>query len=113
MKALLDENLDPRLKNHINSDELTIEIFSIKDMKWLGLKNGELLTQAIKERFDIFISADRQLKHQQNLPAYNINVIVFKLVKNNFPNQLLKIPELIKIAEKISFDKINTGYFEI
>ena len=48
MKALPDENLDPRLKNHINSDKLTIEIFSVKDMKWFGLKNGELLTEAIK-----------------------------------------------------------------
>lgn len=113
MKALLDENLDPRLKNHINSDKLTIEIFTVKDMKWLGLKNGELITKAIKERFDIFISADLQLKHQQNLPAYNINVIVLKLVKNNFPNQLLKIPELIQKVENISFDKNNIGYFEI
>ncbi|MBK8984240.1 MAG: hypothetical protein IPM38_18450 [Ignavibacteria bacterium] len=87
---MLDENLDPRLKNYINSDKLTIEIFSVKDMNWLGLKNGELLTQAIKERFDIFISADRQLKHQQNLVAYNINVIVLKLIKNNFPTNFLK-----------------------
>ncbi len=66
-------------------------------MKWLGLKNGELLMKAASEKFDLFITADQQLKHQQNLPVYNVNIVILRLPKNDFPNQLLKIPGIILI----------------
>jgi len=34
---------------------------------WSGLKNGALLTVAEEARFDLFITADQELSHQQNL----------------------------------------------
>ncbi len=41
MKILLDENLPVELKNEF--DDESFDIFSVKDMKWGGIKNGELL----------------------------------------------------------------------
>ncbi|MFZ1321052.1 MAG: hypothetical protein WAT71_05805 [Ignavibacteria bacterium] len=113
MKVLLDENLDPRLKDRLTSDKFSFEIFSVRDMNWLGLKNGELLKKAILGNFDIFVSADQQLKYQQNLPALKINIVILKLVKNNFSNQILKLAELALISERIFSDKTKIGYFEI
>ena len=40
MKILLDENIDVRFKNSFTGK---IEVFTIKDMQWNGIKNGQLL----------------------------------------------------------------------
>ncbi|MDQ3019280.1 MAG: hypothetical protein M3R36_01725 [Bacteroidota bacterium] len=42
MKILIDESLDVRIKNHFGK----YETFTVKDMKWLGTKNGKLLKLA-------------------------------------------------------------------
>ena len=41
MRILLDENIDVRFK-YLFKDTLH-EVFTVKDMNWLGIKNGELL----------------------------------------------------------------------
>ena len=53
MKILLDENIPKRLKYRII--ESGYEANSIRDMNWLGLKDGELLKQAVENGFDVFI----------------------------------------------------------
>jgi hypothetical protein len=44
-------------------------------MGWGGTKNGELLCRAATE-FDAFITADKQLRHQQNLAGLPVSVVV-------------------------------------
>ena len=52
MKILLDENLPHNIKTDFGS---TFEISTVRDMGWLGKKNGELLTLLTSHNFDIFI----------------------------------------------------------
>jgi len=82
-------------------------------MNWLGMKNGELLSRAVENEFDIFISADKQIKYQQNLMKYGINIIILKLQKNNFSNQISKISVLNSLIEYIYLNNIRNDYFEI
>jgi hypothetical protein len=49
-------------------------------MGWASKRNGELLRLAERE-FDVFLTVDRKLQHQQNLPAFDIAVII--LVANS------------------------------
>ena len=44
-------------------------------MGWAGLKNGDLLNKAQKE-FDVFITNDQNLSFQQNLPKFQIAVLI-------------------------------------
>jgi hypothetical protein len=39
------------------------------EMGWAALKNGELLDAAEADSFDILITADKNLRYQQNLSA--------------------------------------------
>ena len=48
MKILLDESLSRKLKSFFGSEN---EVFSVKDMDWLGKKNGELLRLWIENKF--------------------------------------------------------------
>ena len=71
LRILLDECLDRRLTSEIKGHF----VWTVQDKSWAGLKNGELLSKAQKE-FDVFITSDQNLSFQQNLPRYDIAVLV-------------------------------------
>ena len=62
MKLLLDENLPKRLKNDFPEHE----VFTVRDKGWNSVKNGELLGLMLTENFDVLITFDQNLEHQQN-----------------------------------------------
>ena len=57
---------------------------------WDTLKNGELLDAAEAARFDVFVTTDRNIRHQQSLTHRKIAVVVlekarWKLIKRGSP----------------------------
>jgi len=71
VRVLLDESLPRRLARHLGD----IEVATVFDRGWTGLKNGELLTQASAD-FTVFVTADQNLRYQQNLKGFDIGVVV-------------------------------------
>jgi hypothetical protein len=69
-RILLDECLDRRLAKQISGHYIQ----TAADKGWAGLDNGQLLVKAEKE-FDVFITVDRNLSFQQNLPKFDIAVL--------------------------------------
>lgn len=49
MKILLDENIDVCLKNYFPEG---YEVFTVRDMRWNGIKNGALLLLLEENSFD-------------------------------------------------------------
>ena len=47
-------------------------------MGWSGIRNGELLEKMRQERFDVFITGDRNLQFQQDIPAAGVAVVVLR-----------------------------------
>jgi hypothetical protein len=68
-------------------------------MGWAGLDNGELLVRA-EEDFDVFITVDRNLTFQQNLPKFDIAVVVLRARTN-------RLKDLIPLVPK-TLDALNT-----
>lgn len=93
MKILLDENIDVRFKNYFSQ---RFEVFTVKDMLWNGIKNGELLSLLKKNNFDAWIVADKNIPYQQNLSNLPCLVIVLDVYRNTLKNLLPLIPEIIK-----------------
>lgn len=60
-------------------------------MGWAGVTNGELLQKA-EGAFDVLITADKKLRHQQNFTGRKIGVIV--LPTNRIPDVILLIPAI-------------------
>jgi len=89
VKILLDECLDRRLAKEI----VGYEVKTVPQMSWAGIKNGELMRLAETE-FDVFITVDRNLSFQQNLPKFNIAVLVLRAKSN-------RLADLQPFAEKI------------
>ena len=99
MKILIDENLPVKLKRSFEDHD----IFTVRDMKWDSYKNGKLLSSAIANGFDILMTSDKNLQHQQNFNKLNIALIVFnvRLLKWQFIEPLIpKAKEVIPLIEK-------------
>lgn len=71
MRILLDEMLPPQLRDMLDE----YEISSVQEMGWTGIKNGELLKRASRS-FDVFLTADKNLRYQQNLKNLAVAIIV-------------------------------------
>lgn len=57
-------------------------IRTVKDMGWLGKKNGELLRLAASNEFNFFITLDKNLKNQQNLEKVGLKFIILHAINN-------------------------------
>jgi hypothetical protein len=79
-RVLLDENIDRQLKPLFHAD---LEVLTVREEGWDGLKNGELLRVAAVT-FDVFVTMDRNLPYQQNLTVLNLAVIVIRSISNSF-----------------------------
>lgn len=77
MKLLFDECIDRKFTREF----VGYEVKTFPQMGWAGIKNGQLLTLAEAE-FDAFITVDRNLSFQQNLPQFDIAVIVLQASSN-------------------------------
>ena len=90
MKVFIDECIDWRLSRDIVGHEVK----TARQMGWSTIKNGELLALAAKE-FDVFVTVDRNLSFQQNLPAFAIAVIVPRAPSNRLADLKPLIAELL------------------
>jgi len=51
----------------------------IKDCGWDTLSNGDLLAEAERAGFDVFLTADKNIQYQQNLAGRRIAVVVLSI----------------------------------
>ncbi len=69
------------------------------------MRNGELLSVAEKE-FDVLITADQNLEHQQNMIHFDISVIVLVASDNRLPTLKPSIPALHNALKTIQSHEI-------
>ena len=69
-------------------------------MGWSGAENGRLLALA-QQQFDAFVTVDRNLSFQQNLPAFDIAVIVLRAGSNRLQDLLPLVPEVLACLDDL------------
>ena len=89
MRILLDESLPHELAPLIGGHEVS----TVRDEGWSGIKNGKLLALAAT-KFDLFLTADRNLEFQQNLSKLPLAVVVLIARKNRIQDIEPLLPEL-------------------
>ena len=90
MRVLIDECVDWRLSRDIVGHDVK----TARQMDWSTIRNGELLASAASE-FDVFVTVDRNLSFQQNLPAFSIAVIVLRAKTNRLSDLRPLVPDLL------------------
>lgn len=96
MRILLDENLDWRLRRELPGHEIE----SVPLIGWAGLKNGALLAEAEK-RFDVLLTMDSNMVHQQNLARFRIAIIALHARSNRLAETRPLMAEVLEVLAKI------------
>jgi hypothetical protein len=96
MKLLLDECV-PRV---LCADFPEHDCRTVTQMKWHGVSNGALLARA-GETFEVFLTVDRNLRHQQNLKKLPIAVIVVHVPNNDYDALRALVPQIRKALARI------------
>jgi hypothetical protein len=71
VRILLDESLPRGLNGLLGG----FDVVTVPEQGWQSMKNGELLRRA-SGTFDVFVTADQNLEHQQNIAALPLAVVV-------------------------------------
>ena len=65
-------------------------------MGWSGMRNGELLAAA-EDEFDVLITMDQNMQHQQHLPRYDLAVILLTSVSNRLQDTARMVPSIERV----------------
>ena len=87
MNILLDECTPRIVKKRLPH----FAISTVQEMGWAGIKNGMLLKLA-EAQFEVFITTDKNLRHQQNLANRKLALIL--LPTNQVPIVAALVPEI-------------------
>ncbi len=80
MRVLLDENIPRRLLGLLAEDLAAV---TVAEAGWKGKKNGELLAAA-EEEFDVLLTMDRSIEHQQNLSRFDLAIVRLVAPRNTY-----------------------------
>jgi predicted nuclease of predicted toxin-antitoxin system len=103
MKLLLDECVTRKLKR----DFATHEVHTIEEAGLKGLENGTLLRSAAG-KYDVLITVDRNMEHQQNIVSLNIAILVLAAKKNDYAPLRLLVPQALNVLNHVSSGEIAT-----
>jgi hypothetical protein len=69
-------------------------------MRWGGTKNGALLSLAAAQ-FDVLLTADQNLEHQQDVSKYSIGVVVLAARSNRMEHLRPLVPRTLAAIDAV------------
>lgn len=102
MRILLDECVDQRFRRELPGHEVS----TVQESGWAGKKNGELLALAA-QRFEVFVTVDRNLFFQQNVTKLEVAVIVLSSRTNRLADLKPLAPKVLTALAKIKAGEIS------
>lgn len=72
MRVLFDQGTPVPIKRYLTGHEVTLSV----DAGWDRLRNGELLTVAENDGFEVLLTTDKNLRYQQDLKGRAIAIVV-------------------------------------
>jgi hypothetical protein len=75
------------------------DVAHVLDLGWQGRKNGVLLASMLDAGFTVFVTVDRNVPYQQNIPASGLIVIVLQAAKNRLVDLRPLMPAVREILQ--------------
>ena len=91
MKILLDHNLDRRLKKHLGQ----FDVSTTHEMGWDDVLNGELLSLAEANGYQVLLTADSNIKHQQNMSGRSLSIVVLRAYDNRLTTHVEMLDDIL------------------
>jgi predicted nuclease of predicted toxin-antitoxin system len=111
MKILIDEQLPTKLKNIFL--DFGYDVLTVRDMKWLGTKNGELLKLMAVNNFNVLLTNDKNLYYQQKISALKICIVNINCKTNRYEDVFEIIDQIKNKLKEVESYLLSTpgGYF--
>ncbi len=90
MRVLLDECVPRPLRRELSDHDVR----TVTEMGWSGRKNGELLWLAASHGFDVFLTVDQNLPHQQALRQAGLAIVVLVARTNRLDDLIGLMPSV-------------------
>jgi predicted nuclease of predicted toxin-antitoxin system len=97
MKILLDECLPRKIKNSLAMHECR----TVPEVGLAGKRNGELLSLAEEQGYEIFVTMDKGVEYEQNLRARKLAIIILRAKSNRLGDLLPLLPACLARMESI------------
>ena len=91
MRVLLDECVPRRLTREIVGHDVR----TVPQEGWSGKKNGELLRLMSAAGFEVLLTVDQGIRHQQNLRAAGVAVVVMVGASNRLADLVPLVPDVL------------------
>lgn len=101
MRILLDECVTKRIKPFLPG----FEVFTVTEMGWNGTKNGKLLALCVKNGFDLLLTIDKNMMHQQNLDKFEVTIAVLNSLTSKVEELKLFVPSFTKQVNNLAKHK--------
>jgi len=88
-RVLFDEDMPRQLRRDLPE----FFIRTAQEEGWSSIQNGELLRRAATT-FDVMVTADQRLQHQQNIARFDIGVVVIISVDTRLIHLRQLLPQL-------------------
>jgi predicted nuclease of predicted toxin-antitoxin system len=107
MKVLLDECIPQKLKSQLPE----FDVYTVSELGWGGVKNGQLMTLCVAHTFDILLTIDKNMTYQQNLEKYPVTIVLLNSFTSKVEELVRFIPAFVKQA--YSFERHKSYIIEL
>ena len=90
MRLLIDESIPEQIEPHLSEFSPS----TVRRERLKGLRNGVLLRAAVDRGFTVIVSADQNLRFQQNLAKIGIGAVVIVNIRNRMQDILPILPKI-------------------
>ena len=95
MKLLFDQGTLAPLRRHLHGHSVD----TLAEKGWSRKGNGELLDLAEREAYEVLVTTDQSLPHQQNLARWRVGVVV--LLSTDWSRVRLCTREIARAIEAV------------
>ena len=96
MRVLFDQGAPAPLRAVLSQHDVS----TAYELGWSDLTNGELLDSAERDGYEVLVTTDTNLRHQQNLGARRIAVVVLR--STSWPRIQRAIPSVVGAIDTAS-----------
>lgn len=97
MRILLDESVPARFGELLTGHTAV----TVQRQGWKSTRNGKLLALAASAGFDVLLTADKGMEHQQNLATLPVSVLIVLAKSNRIEDLTPAVPGILSALSRM------------
>lgn len=95
MRILFDQGTPAPLRHYLTNHDVD----TVYELGWSALANGDLLNAAVQNSYQLFVTTDQNLVHQQSLPRGDLAILV--LLTTSWPRIQQQAEQVRRVVDNI------------